>query len=132
MSNEVKRVMKKVEVEVVELKIQLSSEFFNNMDEAKKQVAEQRGYDVTYGEYMEEALDDLVKMVEEYSAKLIQASDIIKEQDNALGNPTPEEYKKIKDGEKPVDPESGEVEEDVPESMYAHIVEDSAKEIMYV
>ncbi len=53
------------EVEVVELKIQLSSEFFNNMDEAKKQVAEQRGYDVSYGEYIEEAINDLINMVEE-------------------------------------------------------------------
>jgi len=130
--SDVKRKTKKVEVEVVELKIELDADFFDNMEKAKKQVADQRGYDVSYGEYIQEAMEDLVQMVEEYSNKLIQASDIIKEQDNALGNPTPEEYEHIKNGEKPVDPKTGEVEEDVPAELYAHIEEDSAKEIMYV
>jgi uncharacterized protein YpbB len=131
MAEDVKRKKVKVEVEVVELKIQLSTEFFDNMEKAKKQVADQRGYDVSYGEYIQEAMEDLVKMVEEYSSKLVQASEIIKEQDNALGNPTPEEYEKIKNGEKPVDPSTGEVEEDVPEELYAHIIKDEDKRTMY-
>ena len=129
--SDVKRKTKKVEIEVVELKIELDAEFFDNMEKAKKQVADQRGYDVSYGEYIQEAMEDLVKMVEDYSNKLIEASEIIKEQDNALGNPTPEEYEHIKNGEQPVDPETGEVESDVPEELYAHIIKDEDKRTMY-
>ena len=78
--SEVKRKKVKVEKEVVELTIQLSAEFFDNMDKAKKQVADNRGYDISYGEYIEEAMNDLVKMVGELQDKVIEASQIIQAQ----------------------------------------------------
>lgn len=120
--SDVKRKKKKVEVEVVELKIELSAEFFDNMDKAKKQVADARGYDVSYGEYIEEAMNDLVQMVEDYSTKLIQASEIIKQQDSQLPL-APEEESEPEPGE----PQPGEV----PPELYAHIVKDEDKRIMY-
>ena len=128
MKEEVRRVKKQIEVDVVELSIEVSAEFFDNMDKAKKQVADKRGYDVSYGEYIEEALNDLVKMVDDYSYKLQQASELIKKQDAMLGQPA---YVTDIPDEEPVDPETGEVEADVPENLYAHIEEDSAKEVMY-
>lgn len=122
--SDVKRKKKKVEVEVVELKIELSAEFFDNMDKAKKQVADARGYDVTYGEYIEEAMNDLVQMVEDYSAKLIQASEIIKKQDSQL--PLAPQEPEEEDRE-PGEPQPGEV----PAELYAHIVKDEDKRTMY-
>jgi hypothetical protein len=117
----VKRKTKKVEVEVVELKIELSAEFFDNMEIAKKQVADMRGYDISYGEYIEEAMNDLVKMVESYSEKLVQASEIIKQQDAALPL-APEEEE-----DEPGEPQPGEV----PPELYAHIIKDEDKRTMY-
>ena len=72
----IKRKVKKsiVKEEIVELKIQLSAEFFDNMDQAKLAVAEQRGYDITYGEYIQEAMEDLVKMVGQLSEELQKMS----------------------------------------------------------
>ena len=131
MKDEVKRVKKQIEVDVVELTVELSAEFFDNMEKAKKQVADKRGYDVTYGEYIEEAMNDLVKMVDDYAYKLQQASELIKKQDNMLGQPSYVTDVPEPESE-PVDPETGEVEADVPENLYAHIEEDSAKEVMYV
>jgi len=130
MKEEVKRVKKQIEVDVVELSVELSAEFFDNLDKAKKQVADKRGYDVSYGEYVEEAMNDLVKMVEDYSYKLQQATELIKKQDAMLGEPPA--YVTDVPSEEPRDPETGEVEADVPDELYAHIEEDSAKEIMYV
>lgn len=65
MSEEVKRVKKEEVIvkEVVELKIELSADFFDKMSKAKSQVAEARGFDVSYGAYMEEAMDDMVLMI---------------------------------------------------------------------
>lgn len=120
--SDVKRKTKKVEVEVVELKIELDADFFDNMEKAKASVAEQRGYDITYGEYIQEAMEDLVTMVEEYSARLTQASDIIKQQDEALGKPVKSEA--------PVNPETKEPEE-APAELYAHIIKDEDKHTMY-
>ena len=129
MRDEVKRVKKQIEVDVVRLKVELSAAFFDNMDKAKKQVADKRGYDVTYGEYIEEAMNDLVKMVDDYSYKLQQASELIKKQDAMLGEPV---YSvDIPEPEEPVDPESGEEETEPAPELYAHIEEDSAKEVMY-
>jgi len=118
MSEEIKRKKKQVEVDVVELTIELDADFFDNMEKAKKQVAQQRGYDVSYGEYIQEAMEDLVKMVEDYSNKLIDASEIIKQQDDALGNPTPEEWEKRRAKE-----ESKEDDKEVPEELYGHLAE---------
>ena len=128
MSEEVKRKKKVVEVDVVELTVELSEVFFNNMDKAKKQVADKRGYDISYGEYIEEAMNDLVKMVDDYAYKLEQASNLIKKQDEMLGQPV---YSVDIPEPEPVDPETEEEEKEAPENLYAHIEEDSAKEIMY-
>ena len=119
----VKRKTKKVEVEVVELKIELSAEFFDNMEKAKKQVADQRGYDIEYGEYIEEAMNDLVKMVGELQDKVVEASQIIMKQDAELTGPEQRE------------PEPGEKVEGepaaVPDELYAHIIKDEDKRTMY-
>lgn len=120
--SEVKRKTKKVEVEVVELKLELSAEFFDNLEKAKKQVADNRGYDVSYGEYIEEAMNDLVKMVEDYSTKLYQASEIIKKQDAALPL-APEEQEEPEPGE----PQPGEV----PPELYAHLKENEENDPSY-
>lgn len=130
MDEKVERKKKKIEVDVVKLTIELPAEFFDNMDKAKKQVAAQRGYDVTYGEYITEAMNDLVKMVESYSVKLKQADDIIKSQDEAISAALKAEGVEIVQEELPKDPE-GQEETDAPADLYAHIEEDSAKEIMY-
>ena len=122
--SDVKRVKKQVEVEVVELKIELSDEFFSNMEKAKKQVADQRGYDVSYGEYIEEAMNDLVKMVGELQDKVIEASQIIQKQDEELGQV--EVIKEPEPGEE-VPGEPGEV----PPELYAHIIKDEDKRTMY-
>jgi hypothetical protein len=113
----VKRKKKKVEVDVVELTIELSAEFFDNMEKAKKQVADQRGYDVSYGEYLEEALEDLVNMVEDYSNKLVEASNIIQHQDKQLGQPE-EVEPEIEDGK-------------APDELYGHIIKDEDRYTMY-
>lgn len=123
MSEEVKRKKIKVEKEVVELKIQLSEEFFENMEKAKKQVADQRGFDITYGEYIEEAMNDLVKMVGELQDKVIEASQIIMKQDAELTGPAQREPEP---GEEP-EGEPGEV----PPELYAHIIKDEDKHTMY-
>ena len=72
MKRKVKKIVSKKEI--VELKITLDAEFFDNMDMAKTQVAEQRGYDITYGEYIQEAMEDLVKMVGQLSEELQKMS----------------------------------------------------------
>ena len=118
-----------VEVESVELKIEISEDFFQTMETAKKSVEDKTGREYSYGEYVEAAMNDLVQMVEEVSNKLVEASGIIQKQDDALGNPTQEEFEKIEKGE-PVDPESGEPEE-VPPELYAHIIKDEDKHTMY-
>ena len=133
MVEEVKRKKKQIEVEVVELKIELSEIFFDNMEKAKKQVADKRGYDISYGEYIEEAMNDLVKMVGDLQDKVVEASAIIKRQDEALGNPqSAEEFERILESQKePVDPESGEEEAEPPEDLYAHLKENEKNDPMY-
>ena len=131
MSDEVKRVKKFIEIDVVEMKIQISEKFYNNMVKAKKEVADKRGYDISNGEYIEEVIDELMAMVDSYGKQLQDAAAIIKEQDDALGNPTLEEYQDMKNGEKPKDPESGEDEIEAPEELYAHIIKDEDKRTMY-
>lgn len=122
MSEDVKRKNVMVETEVVELKIEVSAEFFATVEKAKKEVADKRGYDVSYGQYFEEAMNDLVAMVDEYGSKLIEASQIIQKQDEELSKP-------VVQGE-PVDPETKEPEEAPPE-LYAHIIKDEDKRVMY-
>lgn len=124
MSEEVKRKKVQVEVNVVELKVQLSEEFFNNMEKAKKQVADKRGFDISYGEYIEEAMNDLVKMVGELQEKVVEASQIIMKQDEALG--AAEVIKEPEPGEE-IEGEPGEV----PPELYAHIIKDEDKRTMY-
>ncbi len=121
MVKEVKRKVKKVEVEVVELKVELPAEFFDNMDKAKAEVAKMRGYDISYGEYIVEAMEDLVKMVEDLSVKVTKAKDIISG------------LQEVPKEEKPLEPEPGtEVSEtEVPAELYAHIIKDEDKHTMY-
>ncbi len=120
MSEEIVRKKKERVVvdETVELKIELSAQFFDNMEKAKKKVADQRGFDISYGEYIEEAMNDLVKMVRSMEDELIR-------RDYEDGLP-----EVIDKSELDEDPE--ELEPEVPPHLYAHIEEDSAKEIMYV
>ena len=93
------------------------------MEKAKKQVADKRGFDISYGEYIEEAMNDLVKMVGELQDKVIEASHIIQTQDEALG-----QAEIVKD-EEPKAPDGEPAE--VPDELYAHIVADEDKRVMY-
>lgn len=122
MVKEPKRKIKKtvVEEEVVELTIQLSAKFFDNMDMAKMQVAEQRGYDVTYGEYMEEAMNDLVKMVGQLSEELQKMAT-----QQSYANMLPEVVERPKEEEKK--------EEEVSEydKLMQEFIEVKEDEVMY-
>lgn len=125
MVDEVKKVKKVVEVEVVEMTIEVSDKFYEQMKAAKKMVADKRGYDISNGEYIEEAMNDLVQMVEELQNKVIEASQIIQKQDEALG--AAEVVDSIV-GEEDDVPKTA---EGVPEDLYAHIVKDEDKHTMY-
>lgn len=125
MSDEVKKVKKQVEVEVVELKIQLDEQFFANMEKAKKQVADQRGYDVSYGEYIQEAMNDLVQMVGELQDKVIEASQIIQKQDEALGA-----AEVVSGAVEDKDDDEPKTAEGVPSDLYAHLAENYSNDPM--
>jgi hypothetical protein len=103
--------------ETVELKIELSAKFFDMMEKAKKDVAKRRGYDISYGKYIEEAMEDLVDMVKGLEREVIK-----RDYENKL----PSVVDKTK--EDIVPPESN---EEAPEHLYGHIIEDGAKQIMY-
>ena len=105
--SEVVRETKKIEKRVVKLEIEMDEDWFEIMDKAKKQVAEQRGYDVSYGAYIQEAMDDMVQMIE-------KLSEFVAEQQYKDGMPKvverePEPGEKVP--EEPVEP--------APEGMYA-------------
>ena len=124
MSEEVVRKKKERVVvdETVELKIEVSALFFDNMDKAKKKVAEARGFDVSYGEYLEEAMNDLVKMVRSMEDELVRRD-------------YEDQLPEVKDNSIEIEQEvieEDDEEKEAPAHLYAHIEEDSAKEIMYV
>ena len=60
------------EVPMVELKICVSKEFFDTMKRAKTDVAKKRGFDISYGTYIEQAMDDMVYMIESLNDQLTQ------------------------------------------------------------
>jgi hypothetical protein len=64
MPEEPKVFTKTVEVEMVEMNIQVTKAFFDTMQKAKADVAQKRGFDITNGEYIEQAMDDMVYMIE--------------------------------------------------------------------
>jgi len=68
----IKRKTKKtvVKEEVVEMKIEISAKLFDHIETAKAAVAEQRGFDVTYGVYIEEVINDLMEMVNQLSEQI--------------------------------------------------------------
>jgi translation initiation factor IF-3 len=112
--SDVKRIKKQVvtEEEIVELKIQLSARFFDQMEKAKAAVAKERGYDVGYGEYLEECLDDLVTMVKQLEDHIVKTD---------YQNQLPQ----VKDNNKNdgKDEEAAVKEGEVPPELYGHLEE---------
>lgn len=112
MSEEINVKKKVVEEEVVEMKITISKKLFDEIEHAKKDVAEQRGYDVTYGEYIEEAFEDFIVMIDRLS-KTVQEMSAAQQYQQGMPQVVERE------------PEPGEAvpeepAEPAPEAMYAH------------
>ena len=112
MSDEVNVKKKIVEEEIVEMKIEISKKLFEQIEAAKKDVAEKRGYDVTYGEYIEEAFDDFIVMIDQLGQKIQELSVALQYQQGVpqVVEREPEPGEKVP--EEPAEP--------APEQMYAH------------
>lgn len=126
MSEEVKRVKKLVEVEeeVVEMKIEISGKLFDQIEKAKKEVADKRGYDVSYGKYIEEAFDDFVYMIGQMSEQIQKLTTHIE-----AGAAIPPVIDK-KAAEK--SEEEKEAEKAAMEQMYGHISPDGKDDPMFM
>lgn len=122
MSDEVKKVKKVIEIDVIEMEIEISEPFFEKIKQAKQAVEDKTGRKMSYGEYIEQAMEDLVQMYDGALQQIEQAKGIIAQQDAMLGGAPPEE-------EKPVDPDGEPAE--VPDELYAHIIKDEDKRTMY-
>lgn len=62
---------KSVDKEMIKLKdIELSAEFFEMLEKSKKQIADKRGYDVSYGQYIEEMTYDFIYIIETLNKEL--------------------------------------------------------------
>ena len=110
--SDVKRIKKQkiVEEEIVELTIELSGEFYDGLIKAKEKLAEQRGFDISTGSYIEQSLNELVEMVKQMEDHIVKS-----EYEKKL----PEVVDK-NDGK---DLEAAEEEGKVPPELYAHLEE---------
>lgn len=126
MSEEVKRVKKEVvvEEEVVEMKIEISAKLFDQIEKAKKEVADKRGYDISYGKYIEEAFNDFIIMIgqqnehiQKLTAHIEAGAAIPPVVDNKAGEKSPEEK---------------EAEAAAMEQMYGHISKSGKGDPMFV
>jgi hypothetical protein len=122
MVDEVKVKKKQIEKEVVEVTVEMDKQFFDNMMKSKADVAEKRGYDVTIGEYIVEAMDDMVRMIDDLSKKV-----------NALGAQV--QYQQgmpvVKENEQEPEPGTHVTEEPAPEGMYAKTTNKELKDPMF-
>lgn len=122
MSEEVNVKKKIVETEVVELKIEISKELFDRIESAKKDVADKRGYDITYGQYVEEAFEDFITMID----RLAQSNEQLKAAlEYQQGMPQVVERET-----EPQDPETKEAEP-APENFYAMTSNKDVKDPMF-
>ena len=122
--DEVKVKKKVVEHEVVELTIEMDKQFYDNMMEAKKKVAEQRGFDITTGEYIVEAMDDMVKMIDQLSKKVNELGTALQYQQ---GLPQVIE----RESEQELEPGTPVKDEPAPEQMYAMTDNKKIKDPMF-
>jgi hypothetical protein len=111
MVDEVKVKKKQIEKEVVEVTVEMDKQFFDNMMKSKAEVAEKRGFDITIGEYIVEAMDDMVRMIDDLAKKV-----------NALN--TQMQYQQgmpvVKENAEEPEPGTHVSEEPAPEGMYAN------------
>jgi len=123
MSEEVNVKKKMVEEEVVEMKIEISKKLFDQIVAAKNDVAKKRGYDVTFGEYIEEAFDDFIVMIDQLGQKIQELSTALQYQQGLpqVVEKEPEPGEKVP--EEPAEP--------APEQMYAHTDNEEIKDPMF-
>lgn len=125
MSDEVKKITKSkvVEETVVELTIEISEKLFENIEKAKKEVADKRGYDVSYGEYIEEAFDDFLVMIDNLAKSNAELMKVVEYQNGLpqVVEREPEPGEKVE----------GEPPEPAPENMYGHISKDGKGDPMF-
>ena len=57
--------IKSVDQEMVKIEVEFTKKFFDLMTRSKDDVAETRGYDVEYGQYIEEAIADFLKIIDD-------------------------------------------------------------------
>ncbi|MDP3066106.1 MAG: hypothetical protein Q8N08_05135 [Methanobacteriaceae archaeon] len=69
----VKKIKKSVELEMVQIEIEITKDFFENMVGAKEKFTKETGYEMDYGEYIERVLADLIWMLQYQNKKLIDA-----------------------------------------------------------
>lgn len=120
MTDEIKVIKK--EIEAIELKIELSKKFFEQVNKSKKEVAEKRGYDVSYGKYIEEAMDDMVKIIDQLSQRVQQLEAMLQYQGQI-----PQVIEKNEEPE----PGTHVSEEPTPEGMYAKTTNKELKDPMF-
>lgn len=112
MSEEVKRIKREeiVVKEVVEMKIEVSGKFYDQVMKAKAQVEEQTGRKFSNGEYIEEAMDDMVLMIRQLQEQIVALDAAARLPDVQQNEASPEE--KTHD------------EREVHEQMYGHLSPD--------
>jgi hypothetical protein len=70
----IEKFVKSEEVEMIRLKdVEFSKEFFDMLEKAKKEVAAKRGYDVDYGQYIEQMTLDFIFIIDSLSKGLDEA-----------------------------------------------------------
>ena len=122
MSEEVVRVKKErvVEEEEATLTITVSGKFMDDIERAKASVEKESGKDYTYGEYIEAAMNDLVKMVGSLQADLQTAmsyAGMLPEVKASEDDPLVKELEEVSDDEK--------------DQMYGHLAPDTSDDPNY-
>jgi len=58
-----KKIVKKVEIPMVQIEIEVSEEFYKRIQEGKKELKKNYGWELDDGGYIEKAMDDLVIII---------------------------------------------------------------------
>jgi len=59
----VERTVKKIEVPMVKLEIEISEKFYNDIQKGKEELKEKHDWELTDGEYLERAVEDFVVII---------------------------------------------------------------------
>jgi len=59
----VERSVKKIEVPMVKLEIEISEKFYNDIQKGKEELKEKHDWELTDGEYLERAVEDFVVII---------------------------------------------------------------------